>query len=115
MFHRAVQISGEQTQVLETVFLETLCALRVGFGSVRKNFDKAIARDMQVKQHQRTVVMVEPKRFVDAEFGIKRECALDVVCGEGGVSYISYHDLFVLLNLEGLASLGAFLLGILWK
>ena len=66
-----------------------LCSLLGSGGwSAGEDLDKAVARDVEVDEHERAVVVVQPESLFDAEYFVEAEGGVYVVGREGGVSEV---------------------------
>src|SRR5215212_5573459 len=81
-----VQIIGQQADVHEA-----LRSVRIGKRSAGEDLDKAVARNVQIHEHQRVVIFVQPESLFDAEHLVEADGLIYVVCREGGVSEIGDH------------------------
>jgi hypothetical protein len=79
---------------------EALRTVRIGRRSAGEDLDKAVARDVQVDEHEGAVVVVEAEGLLDAEQGVELERSPHVARGEGGVPYVFDH-FSVLRRLSG--------------
>ena len=69
-----VDIVGKQADMLEALF-----PVWVGGWSAGKDLDKAVARDVEVDEHERAVVVVQPEGLFDTENSVEAEGGVYVV------------------------------------
>src|SRR5919107_1664002 len=81
-----VQIIGQQADVHKA-----LRPVQIGRRSAGEDLDKAVARDVQVHEHQGAVIFVQPERLLDAEHIVEADGLIYVVRREGGVSEVGDH------------------------
>jgi len=66
--------------------VKTVDMAQIRFRTIRENLEEAVATNMEVNQHQRAIVVVEPERLRQPEFAVELERRVEIVCPKRWVS-----------------------------